>query len=466
MDGVLLRRAWRSRLAALSGLQVALVASVGVIVGSVTFLMEHGSYGSFAAIFVALALGAVSAPMLRAAARLEADPQIARLLWIAFACKLLAALPRYAVAFGLYDGQADASSYSAVGARLARQFREGDFVVEIGRKVQGTGFIQILTGAVYTVTGATDLGGFLVFSWFGFWGLYLFHRAFVRACPQGDHLRYARLVFFLPSLLFWPSSIGKEAWMCLGLGAVAYGAARLFTGARGGLLVLAAGLVALSMVRPHIAVLIAVSVFAAYVLRRSPRSASGLAPFAKLIGILVLGGAMVVAVGQLESYLGVDAFDRESVELTLNEVTAQTGQGGSYVEGTHTDLSPSRFPQAFVNVMFRPFPWQARNLQSLLAAGEAAVLLYLFVSGWRRLAAGLRAVLDTPYVILCCCYVVLFVYGFSSFANYGILVRQRVQVLPLFLVLLAMPPIPPRRRAEDDFEASWRGEGTAPVSSG
>ena len=30
--------------------------------------------------------------------------------------------------------------------------------------------------------------------------------------------RYALLVLFLPSLLFWPSSIGKEAWMTLALG--------------------------------------------------------------------------------------------------------------------------------------------------------------------------------------------------------------------------------------------------------
>ena len=31
--------------------------------------------------------------------------------------------------------------------------------------------------------------------------------------PTGDHRRYALLVFFMPSLLFWPSSIGKESWM-------------------------------------------------------------------------------------------------------------------------------------------------------------------------------------------------------------------------------------------------------------
>jgi hypothetical protein len=459
MPGVrLLEHPLQGRREIVPWLPITLVAGVGLIVGSVTWLMEHGSYGSFAAILVALALIAISTPLLRRASRFEADPRVARLLWIAFCCKLLAALPRYVVTFGLYDGKADATAYSTVGAALARQFRQGDFAIDIGRKVQGTGFIQIVTGAVYTVTGATDLGGFLVFSWLSFWGLYLFHRAFVRACPAGDHLRYAQLVFFLPSLLFWPSSIGKEAWMCFALGLCAYGAALVLTATHRGVLVVSVGLVCLGMVRPHVAAILAASLFTAYVLRRSPRSESGLAPFAKLIGILVLGGILVLAVGELQSFLGVDAFDQESVQLSLNEVTQQTGQGGSYIRGTHTNLSPSHLPQAFVNVVFRPFLWQANNMQSLLAAAEATLLIVLVLAGWRRLVSAARAVLDTPYVILCSCYTVLFVYGFSSFANYGILVRQRVQVLPFLLAVLAMPPHRGRKTAPMDL----RGASASP----
>lgn len=431
---------------------MTLVACVGTLVGSVTWLMEHRSYDAFAGILVAVGLVAISVPLLRRAVRYEEDPRIARLLWLALTCKLLASLVRFAVSFGLYDGNADASAYHAAGAALARQFREGDFVIDIGRKVQGTGFIQILTGAIYTITGATNVGGFLVFSWLGFWGLYLLHRAFVRAVPQGDHLRYAKLVFFLPSLLFWPSSIGKEAWMCLWLGICAYGGARILTGSRGGILMFAAGLLALGFVRPHVAALIAVSLFAAYALRRSPRSQSGLAPFGKLIGILVLGGVLVVVVGQLESYLGVDAFDQESVQLTLDEVTSQTGQGGSVVEGAQADLSPIRLPQAFLNVVFRPFPWEATNLQSLFASAETVALLGLFLISWRRIAGAAWAALGNPYVLLCACYTILFVYAFSSFSNYGILVRQRVQVLPFVLVPLSMPPLARRRRPEPELD--------------
>ena len=441
MVGVRLQRPIRSWGAPTPWVSLALVGGVALIVGMIAWLMEHGSYDTYAAIFVALGLVAISVPMLKQAASYETDPRVARLLWIAFWCKLAAALPRYAVAFGLYDGQADAASYDAAGAILARQFREGDFVIDIGRKVQGTGFIQILTGGVYTITGATDLGGFLVFSWFGFWGLYLFHRAFVRACPQGDHLRYAKLLFFLPSLLFWPSSIGKEAWMCLGLGVCAYGAARILSNSRGGILVLSAGLVGLGFVRPHVAALVAAALFLAYALRGGPRTGSGLGPFGKLIGVVILGGVLILAVGELESFMGVDAFDRESVELTLDEVTAQTGQGGSNVERSRTDRLPTRFPTAFMNVAFRPFPWQANNAQSLLASAEGVLLMVLIVTGWRRVLGAFRAAFDAPYIIMAGAYVILFVYGFSSFGNAGILVRQRVQVLPFLIVFLCMPAL-------------------------
>jgi hypothetical protein len=417
---------------------LGLVTGVGLTSCVLAWLMEHGSYDMFAAALVLIALVAISVPLLRRAIRLEVEPRIARLLWLALGCKLAAAIVRYAVAFGLYDGNADASVYHDVGAILARQFRDGDFVIDLGRRVQGTGFIQIVTGAVYTITGATDLGGFFFFSWLGFWGLYFFHRAFVHAVPDGDHLRYARLVFFLPSLLFWPSSVGKEAWMCLGLGVSAYGAARLLTGSRGGLAAFIVGLVALSFVRPHVAALVAAGVLTAYVFRPHRKNRAGLAPFTKLIGVVVLGGILVIAVGELESYMGVDAFDQESVQLTLDEVTEQTGQGGSYTGDTQTDLSPTRFPQAFVNVVFRPFPWQTSNAQSLVASLEGLALLSLFVSGPRRLIAAVRSTTDRPYLVFCACYTVLFVYGFSSFANYGILVRQRVQVLPLLLVLVCM----------------------------
>jgi hypothetical protein len=41
----------------------------------------------------------------------------------------------------------------------------------------------------------------------------------------------------------------------------------------------------------------------------------------------------------------------------------------------------------------------------------------------------------------------MFIVGFSAVANFGLLARERVQLLPLFLVLLTIPP-PDVRDAE------------------
>lgn len=442
----------------LAGGTLAVAALVGV---AFAWSMENRPYDTWAAAPVLAGLVLLNVPLLRRAARAEADPRIARLLWWAFGLKLLSAIPRYVVAFDLYDGSADASGYSRIGADLARRFRQGELAVDLGKPVQGTGFIEILTGAVYSVTGATTLGGFFVFSAFSFWGLHLFHRAFVRAVPDGDHWRYARLVLLLPSLLFWPSSIGKEAWMCLGLGVMAWAGARMLTGARGGLAALVGGSVMLAMVRPHVAAIGVFAVFVSYLIRRPPRGASVLAPVGKLVVIGVLTVGMGLAVGQLENFLGVDRFDQEAVETTYAEVQRLTGQGGSeFVEDTATNMDPSQLPVAFANVMFRPFPWQASNGQALVSSIEASAVLLLLVASWRRIAAAPRAVLRRPYLALCGVYTLLFVYGFSAFSNAGILVRQRVQVLPFVLVLVCLP-LPERGRRRSSL---GRGSATAPAT--
>jgi hypothetical protein len=44
-----------------------------------------------------------------------------------------------------------------------------------------------------------------------------------------------------------------------------------------------------------------------------------------------------------------------------------------------------------------------------------------------------------PYAAFAFFYSAGFIIAFSSVANFGILVRQRVQLLPLYLVLLSIP---------------------------
>jgi hypothetical protein len=101
--------------------------------------------------------------------------------------------------------------------------------------------------------------------------------------------------------------------------------------------------------------------------------------------------------------------------------------------------SPTEFPNAVLAVLFRPWPWEAGNAQTLIAAAEGVMLLVLGAAATTRLLRLPRYIFQVPYVAYALTYTVMFVIAFSSIANFGILTRQRTQVLPLVLVMLVLP---------------------------
>ena len=108
--------------------------------------------------------------------------------------------------------------------------------------------------------------------------------------------------------------------------------------------------------------------------------------------------------------------------------------------------SPVRAPVAVVTVLFRPFVFEAHNLQSLLAAIEGTALLILCLLRFGGAGRAIGSLRRQPYVVFCLVFTVLFIVAYSSFANFGLLARQRVQLYPLFLVLISIPPVANARR--------------------
>lgn len=412
---------------------IAIVVAIAVpyVLAMSWFLQQP--YDTAGGVVVAHILALVTVPLVLQVMKKEKDERIARIIVAALVMKFVGTLVRFAVVFSLYGGKADASEYDKVGAVLAAAVRNGDFSFDIGRRVIGTGFIEIFTGIVYTFTGQSRLAGFLVYSWLGFWGLYFFYRAFKLAAPNGEHRRYALLVFFLPSMLFWPSSIGKEAWMTLTLGVLTYGVARFLTHAGRAWPWMLLGLVGTSVVRPHITILAVVSLMVAYLLGTGRASSSS--PFRKLGGIAAL--ALVFAV----TFAGVKDFFRleegTSVTQVLDDTRDRTAGDGSQFEAVAA-RSPADIPLAVFSVLFRPLPFEARNVQALVASLEGTVLLVTFVRSGRRLKNFLPQ-RRAPFLTFASTYSVLFAIAFSNFANFGILVRERVQLFPFVLMLLTVP---------------------------
>ena len=151
---------------------------------------------------------------------------LAGIVLAGFAMKLVFVALRYNSIYATYNGVGDSEAYHENGVRLAKAYRMLDFSEPANQKVPGTGFIRIVTGYVYAIFAPKIAVGYIVYGLFGFVGCYLLYKAFELAVPGGDRRRYALLIFFWPSMLFWPGSIGKEAWVLLGIGMFAYGGAR------------------------------------------------------------------------------------------------------------------------------------------------------------------------------------------------------------------------------------------------
>jgi hypothetical protein len=159
---------------------------------------------------------------------------------------------------------------------------------------------------------------------------------------------------------------------------------------------------------------------------------------AKVCGIIVLLVASFVLVNQVNSFFGIESFDTKSVDKVLEETRTQTGQGTSEFRAPEA-RSVLQLPQAVISILFRPFPFEANNLQAMISSAESTLLLVLFFRARSRLKGVPKMLLRTPYVAFSVMYLMLFAMAFSNFANFGIVVRQRVQVLPMALVLLAVP---------------------------
>ena len=415
---------------------------VGVLVGVVaaavfSWALETQSYNVWGAVLLVPLVLAVNIILIWRVTRRDDEPWLAGVMGAAYAAKVVGALARYYVAYVVYGGRADAQRYNLFAAYAFRRWREGDVTWEWGGK-QGTQYMELITTAVYTVIGPSPLTAFVVFASLAFWGQYLLFRAFRTALPDGNGRRYALLVLLLPSMLYWPSSIGKEAWLMLFVGVIALGAAWFFTRRPRAWVLLGVGAAGTAIVRPHIAVLLFAAILVAQLFRPTAKTSTGI--LTKAFGVMVMVGAAYILTSQSAAFLGIDDFSWQAVTESVSEAGEQASESGSTFAPTPV-TSLWGVPAAVVTVLFRPFPWEATNAQMFLQSLEGVFLIVLVVKAWPRLRRFPRLLRTSPYVTFAVVYVGGFIWAFSGFGNFGILARQRVLMLPFFLVLLALPPI-------------------------
>ncbi len=441
-------------------------AIIGVAIGylvAMTWAMSNIAYDIWGALIVIPPMTVLTVLGVRRLFGEQFPALVIPMLW-GFVLKLGGSAARYWIAFDVYGGASDSGRYHDYGRAMAGTVWSGEnnlgSVLPAGT---GTQFVERFTSFAYTLFGSSKLGGFLLFGWLAFWGVAWFVKAACVGVPGLARRRYAWLCVIAPSLVYWPSSIGKEALMLCFLGIATYGIALLLVRAAflRPLIYTAIGITGSALVRPHIAgvwlaaVVPALLVALGRTLGRDQRRTGRGTEVLMLLSVVALAGVAMAIVGSFALRYLKPTDDETSVSqgitAILEETTRRSDTGGSNFPPLVVS-GPKDWPYAVVRTLTRPMLYEAHGVLQLLSAAEMTALIGLCLLSWRRLAALPRSIATIPFAAFA--VTALFVAGlaYTSFANLGILTRQKSLVFP-FLLLIPCLPLPKRRAEEAPVEA-------------
>ena len=246
------------------------------------------------------------------------------------------------------------------------------------------------------------------------------------------------MLFFLPSLIFWTADVSKESIMMLSLGLVAYGGAKIFARQRGGFLLLVPGVTLGYYIRPN-ELLLVLSGFAVAMMLPTGNARQNLGGLRRFFGLVFLLGLLFISVYLTLHYLRGGGGTLSLQQTHQNNQGVGTGFGSS---GIPYSTNPATYPRDVYEVLFNPLIVKAHGNAQRVAGLENTILIILILKSLRNLRIVPRASFARPYLMLCTVYSIVFIYTFAALGNLGLIERERVMLLPFFLVLLCVPRAP------------------------
>ncbi len=267
------------------------------------------------------------------------------------------------------------------------------------------------------------------FSMVGMISIYIFYRA-AEIFFQQSNPRLLYILGFFPSILFWSSILGKDPLIILGIALYFYGVVGLFRLQQLRYIIpLALGIAIAIFIRTWLGPILAfpLIVFAW-------GSVRGILP--KLLFLTFAIAALLFTFNQFTNQFRLES--AEDALTTTNTISKTWEQGGSnqaLPQFTGVNQMIAFAPVGIFTALFRPLPGEVLNPFGLLAGFENLFLLFLFGQAVKR---SRWQTLREPIVMWAIVLVLVWstIYGFISSQNLGSGVRYRLQILPIFLILL------------------------------
>lgn len=333
-------------------------------------------------------------------------------------------------------GGGDYLLYFREGTAYANELFGGPAVrFTTGATWWGTTFISRSAGVLFAIIGPTLPGAFLVYSVFGFLGTLAFWIASCRAFPALNAKLSLIWLMTFPSLFFWPSSLGKDSIVLLGLGLTMLG----FVGRHGRTrwAVMVFGLACVFVIRPQMVAVLVLSLVAGQTLATLKGDSRG-----SVVRVVLLVAAGVGTLVVTSGALGFQLFSVDATTQYIEARSANTSYGGSAIS------SDAPLWLAPITALFRPFLWEANGPTAFVAALETTVFWVVLWVRRKHAIAFMKAYRRSPVLWMGVAFVVVYATAVGlSVSNLGTLTRQRIHVFPfLILPLAGLMPRPKARR--------------------
>jgi len=393
-----------------------------------------------AAFFLVLVLlVAIQAFLIRAVA--ARDHFTAEVMMVGFLLKLAAVSAYMFTSVRIYEGVGDVFFYFFSGSAIADKLSltgEWTFL----RPFWSTNFIIMLTSWLVVVFGPCFQALMIIFAAVSYWGQYLFYRSFCIAFPKQQHQVAGLFMFFLPSLVYWTATIGKDAVIFFFIGGCCYGFAKMVhTNRAGGLVLLLTSLGGVMLIRPHVAGMLAIPLCIAYLYSKNRRGTMGMAVKICVIPLLLFANAYLIV--QMRNFVIKDSRQLPNVLEETQSVLQRAGEVNLQVPGSTFGNSLSYRLIAAPFLLFRPFPWEVRNPQMAVAAVESLALM-AFV--WRRrklTRPSFKKCRENAFLLFAWLYFWEFSFLLAgAMTNFGLLARQRDMLIPLAMMIFLSQPLP------------------------
>ena len=349
--------------------------------------------------------------------------------FIHLACGL--AITNVAAASG-YLGP-DSLGYHAGAVDIMRHWQLGFPMPELPKGKEG--FFYVLA-ALYWVLGAQTTAGIVLNATLGAALVPVISDIAHRLGGQRAAYKVPPLVVLLPGLILWPSQLLREAAILFLLALASNFAVRIcqrVTPAR--LLGFTLSLAVLFTFRGYVALVASGALLLGIALGQQHL----LTGLGTAVGAVAMVAVLVLSLGLgYAGYQSAAKSNFQDVQTVRQGLSVSVASGyGSDVDVSTRSAAFSYLPVGLVTFFLGPFPWQIRGVRQLPALPDVLVWWCLLPALWRGYRTARREARRRVLVLMLPAMAIASVLGLIL-ANYGILVRERTQVVVILLPVIAI----------------------------